>query len=175
MQNNSFFFQANAEKNRYRNVLPYDDYRVKLNQLPGDPFSDYINASYIDGYQLAREFIAAQGPTANTVGDFWRMIWERDISVIIMVTNCREGTDEKCAPYWSDDDVFERDDFSIVVTKTDQYAEFIVREMELTRNDGQRPRIVHQLHFTAWPDFGVPTNPIGMLKFIRKFEHLKVY
>ena len=168
------FYKANAEKNRYRNVLPYDDYRVKLNQLPGDPFSDYINASYIDGYQLAREFIAAQGPTTNTVGDFWRMIWERDICVIIMVTNCREGSDEKCAPYWSDESVFERDDFSIVVTKTDQYAEFIVREMELTRNDGQRPRIVHQLHFTAWPDFGVPTNPIGMLKFIRKFEHLKV-
>ena len=76
--------QANAEKNRYRNVLPYDDYRVKLNQLPGDPFSDYINASYIDGYQIAREFIAAQGPTTNTVGDFWRMIWERDIKGTVL-------------------------------------------------------------------------------------------
>ena len=91
-----------------------------------------------------------------------------------MVTNCREGADEKCAAYWSDDALFERDDFSILVNKIDHYAEFIVREMELTRNDGQKPRKIHQLHFTAWPDFGVPQNPIGMLKFIRKFDHIKV-
>ena len=51
--------QANSIKNRYRNVLPYDEHRVTLNQQPGDPFSDYINASYIDGYSQTHEFVAA--------------------------------------------------------------------------------------------------------------------
>ena len=53
--------QANSIKNRYRNVLPYDEHRVTLNQQPGDPFSDYINASFIDGYSQTHEFVAAQG------------------------------------------------------------------------------------------------------------------
>ena len=46
------FYQwfGNNLQNRYRNILPYDDSRVKLYEQPGDPFSDYINASYIDGY-----------------------------------------------------------------------------------------------------------------------------
>lgn len=32
------------------------------------------------------------------------------------------------------------------------------------------PRLVSQLHFTSWPDFGVPFTPIGMLKFLKKVK-----
>lgn len=32
------------------------------------------------------------------------------------------------------------------------------------------PRPVTQLHFTSWPDFGVPFSPIGMLKFLKKVK-----
>ena len=34
------------------------------------------------------------------------------------------------------------------------------------------PRLVCQLHFTSWPDFGVPFTPIGMLKFLKKVRTL---
>lgn len=34
------------------------------------------------------------------------------------------------------------------------------------------PRLVSQLHFTSWPDFGVPFTPIGMLKFLKKVKTL---
>ena len=36
-------------------------------------------------------FIAAQGPQSNTVQDFWWMLWEQEIEVVVMVTNCIEN------------------------------------------------------------------------------------
>ncbi|KAG0727794.1 Receptor-type tyrosine-protein phosphatase beta [Chionoecetes opilio] len=61
-----------------------------LKEYPNTPYSDFINASYIHGYSVAREFIASQGPLRNTVNDFWRMVWEKNVHVIVMVTQCVE-------------------------------------------------------------------------------------
>ncbi|GAA6072522.1 receptor-type tyrosine-protein phosphatase epsilon isoform X2, partial [Tachysurus ichikawai] len=80
----------NKEKNRYPNILPYDHSRVVLTQIDSIPHSDYINASYIDGYKDKNKFIAAQGPKYETVADFWRMIWEQKTSTIVMLTNLKE-------------------------------------------------------------------------------------
>ena len=111
----------------------------------------------------------------NTVADFWRMIWEREIQAIVMVTNLKEGAEEKCARYWSEEieERFEAWDFVVTVKRIDSLAEFIIREMNVQHAVSGIERSVIQLHFTAWPDFGVPQNPIGMLKFIRKFNQIK--
>lgn len=90
----------NVRKNRDEQVLPQDSSRVVLeaNKFAG---SDYINASYIDGWRRPKAFIATQAPLPSTVGDFWRMVWEGQSSVIVMLT---EGSDEGgrqlCFPYW---------------------------------------------------------------------------
>ncbi|XP_077594624.1 receptor-type tyrosine-protein phosphatase H-like isoform X3 [Stigmatopora nigra] len=76
----------NMEKNRFTNVLPYDRSRVKLG---GN--LDYINASYMAGFNSPREYIATQGPLPSTVSDFWKMIWEQKVNTVVMVTNCKEG------------------------------------------------------------------------------------
>nr|XP_053633413.1 tyrosine-protein phosphatase non-receptor type 18-like [Cherax quadricarinatus] len=84
----------NKKKNRYRNNLPYDDTRVKLSIINDDPFSNYINASHVYGFGGVLKYIASQGPkdaNVNTIGDFWRMIREQHISVIVMVANFVEG------------------------------------------------------------------------------------
>ncbi|NXU17100.1 PTPRE phosphatase, partial [Pardalotus punctatus] len=94
--------EANREKNRYPNILPYDHSRVILTQMDGVPPSDYINASYIDGYKEKNKFIAAQGPKQETVNDFWRMIWEQKSAIIVMLTNLKERKEEKCYQYWPD-------------------------------------------------------------------------
>uniref|UniRef100_A0A803W404 protein-tyrosine-phosphatase n=1 Tax=Ficedula albicollis TaxID=59894 RepID=A0A803W404_FICAL len=78
----------NQNKNRYIDILPYDHNRVELSEMPGDPGSDYINASYIDGFKEPRKYIAAQGPKDETTDDFWRMIWEQKATIIVMVTRC---------------------------------------------------------------------------------------
>lgn len=69
-----------------QNILPYENTRVKLQAIPGVAGSDYINASWIDGYKQRGAFIATQGPMEHTVADFWRMTWERECHCIVMLT-----------------------------------------------------------------------------------------
>uniref|UniRef100_UPI00358E62BD receptor-type tyrosine-protein phosphatase eta-like isoform X3 n=1 Tax=Myxine glutinosa TaxID=7769 RepID=UPI00358E62BD len=81
----------NVSKNRYQDVIPYDHSRVHLSVQHNDNSSDYINASYIPGFSSPREFIASQGPLPNTVVDFWRMVWEKKVSNIVMLAQCVEA------------------------------------------------------------------------------------
>ena len=81
----------NKHKNRYANVLPFDDARVKLNMIPAVEGSDYINASYIDGYMQKRAFIATQAPIPDTINDYWRMVWEQESCTMVMLSNEQEG------------------------------------------------------------------------------------
>ena len=76
----------NKTKNRYANVLAFDDSRVKLSVLSGIEGSDYINANFIDGYKTRRAFIATQAPIPDTIPDFWRMIWEQESSTVVMLS-----------------------------------------------------------------------------------------
>lgn len=56
----------------------------------GVPGSDYINANYIDGYRKQNAYIATQGPLPETMGDFWRMVWEQRTATVVMMTRLEE-------------------------------------------------------------------------------------
>lgn len=81
----------NKTKNRYANVLAFDDTRVKLSVITGIEGSDYINANFIDGYMMRRAFVATQAPIPDTIPDFWRMIWEQESSTIVMLSKETES------------------------------------------------------------------------------------
>ncbi|MCI4393263.1 hypothetical protein PGIGA_G00155310, partial [Pangasianodon gigas] len=90
-----------VRKNRYKTILPNTHSRVCLQGTKEDDFlSTYINANYLKGYGgQEKVYIATQGPTVNTVGDFWRMVWQERCPIIVMITNIEEKN-EKCTEYW---------------------------------------------------------------------------
>ncbi len=159
----------NKLKNRYANILAYDYTRVRLPLLPGDPYSDYINASFVDGYRRPAAYVAAQGPTPVTVIDFWRMIWEVRSSCIVMVTNLEEKGRVKCHRYWPTnfrEEMALMEDFVVVLTHEEDFPDFVVRTLKVQK--GAVSRIVKQYHYTSWPDHGVPESTAGTLTVLKK-------
>ncbi|CAB3388960.1 Hypothetical predicted protein, partial [Cloeon dipterum] len=161
----------NKSKNRHANFAAYDSSRVKLELLPGDENSDYINANYVDAYERPKAYIAGQGPTAETIDDFWRMVWQEKVSLIVMLTNLLEGGKKKCEKYWPDVNQEKRHGLISVRTVNEEItADFVTRALLVSRYDTNR--LVQQLHYTSWPENEVPLYAQSMAMFVEKmFEH----
>ncbi|KAI4170811.1 MAG: hypothetical protein LQ343_004700 [Gyalolechia ehrenbergii] len=86
-------------KNRYKDMLPYDHSRVRLQGIPPG-YCDYVNASHVKTEWSNRRYIASQAPVPATFEDFWSVTWQQDIRVIVMLTAESEGGQTKCHPYW---------------------------------------------------------------------------
>ncbi|XP_044870320.1 receptor-type tyrosine-protein phosphatase eta [Mauremys mutica] len=154
----------NRGKNRYNNVLPYDISRVKLS-IQNHPTDDYINANYMPGYNSKKEFIAAQGPLPNTVQDFWRMIWEKNIYAIVMLTKCVEQGRTKCEEYWPDKGSNYYDDITVTLVSEYVLPEWTIRDFTVEGSDATESHSVRQFHFTSWPDHGVPETTDLLINF----------
>ncbi|XP_015724978.1 receptor-type tyrosine-protein phosphatase C isoform X3 [Coturnix japonica] len=165
----------NQNKNRYIDILPYDHNRVELSEIPGDPGSDYINASYVDGFKEPRKYIAAQGPKDETTDDFWRMIWEQKATIIVMVTRCEEGNRNKCAQYWPsmENGSATYGDIIVKINESKTCPDYIIQKLHIT-NGRERTsgRDVTHIQFTSWPDHGVPEDPHLLLKLRRRVKAL---
>ncbi|NXA42270.1 PTPRV phosphatase, partial [Eudromia elegans] len=157
---------ANVSKNRYPHVLPYDHSRVKLSQLGEDPHSDYINANFMPGYTSQQEFIATQGPLKKTIEDFWRLVWEQNVYNIIMLTVCMENGRVLCDHYWpSESAPVSYGQVQIYLLKQSSSEEWTMREFKLWHEGLQTGRRVSHLHYTAWPDHGVPESTASIMAF----------
>ncbi|KAM0351538.1 hypothetical protein ACHAPU_002544 [Fusarium lateritium] len=86
-------------KNRYKDILPFEHARVKLQEKP-EGSCDYINASHVKASRSNKQYIATQGPLPATFEDFWSVIWQQDVRVVVMLTAESEGGQLKCHPYW---------------------------------------------------------------------------
>ncbi|XP_077784506.1 receptor-type tyrosine-protein phosphatase C isoform X3 [Podarcis muralis] len=161
----------NQNKNRYIDILPYDYNRVELSSILGDPGSDYINASHIDGFTEPRKYIAAQGPKEETTDDFWRMIWEQKATIVVMVTRCEEGNRVKCAKYWPsmEEETASYGDIVVKINECKVCPDYNIQKLHITnRREKTTGRDVTHIQFTSWPDHGVPDNPHLLLKLRRR-------
>ncbi|XP_042669566.1 receptor-type tyrosine-protein phosphatase eta isoform X2 [Centrocercus urophasianus] len=154
----------NRGKNRYNNVLPYDISRVKLSN-PSCATDDYINANYMPGYSSKKAFIAAQGPLPNTIEDFWRMIWEKNIYSIVMLTKCVEQARTKCEQYWPDKQSKSYGDVIVTMVSEVVLPEWTIRDFNVENADTLESHTVRQFHFTSWPDHGVPETTDLLINF----------
>ncbi|KAK2908728.1 hypothetical protein Q8A67_004565 [Cirrhinus molitorella] len=174
---NSRFVSAslpcNKFKNRLVNIMPYESTRVCLQPIRGVEGSDYVNGSFIDGYRQQRAYIATQGPLAETVEDYWRMLWEHNSTIVVMLTKLREMGREKCHQYWPSDRSARYQYFVVDPMAEYNMPQYILREFKVTdARDGQS-RTVRQFQFTDWPEQGVPKSGEGFIDFIGQVHKTK--
>lgn len=160
----------NQAKNRYGNIVAYDHSRVILSPTESEPDSHYINANFVDSFDKGNAYIATQGPLPNTVNDFWRMVWEQNCTVVVMITNIIEKGRHKCVMYWPSKQVKSEVHGPLRITYLDEeaFAFYTVRRFEVKpvdqsshysqdmTEDEVKPMTVSQYHFTGWPDHGAP-------------------
>jgi len=181
---------ANVLKNRYTDVPSYDHSRVVLatelsDNKEDEDSGDFINANFVDGYGgHEKAFISTQGPLAQTFCDFWRMVWEQRVQVIVMTTRTVERQRTKCGQYWPDDvngDPLHVAFSPFVVnllseeksTSWDEEAkreivDFFTRRMSVTNSKSGETREVIHFQYVSWPDYGVPVMADTMLNFRNK-------
>uniref|UniRef100_K1R799 Leukocyte common antigen n=1 Tax=Magallana gigas TaxID=29159 RepID=K1R799_MAGGI len=137
----------------------------------GEIIQEY-SANDDDGFKKEYEvfgqenvYIATQGPRKNTVEEFWLMVWQENVSQIVMLTKVTEGKKAKCVQYWPDlEEHFNCDVFTISTTHQRQYANYVIRKMKIWHTKRNESRSITQYQYTSWPDHGVP-DPLNLLLF----------
>ncbi|XP_076010854.1 tyrosine-protein phosphatase non-receptor type 6 isoform X2 [Genypterus blacodes] len=164
----------NKSKNRYKNILPFNDTRVRLqNADPNVVGSDYINGNHVRNILFEprdrKSYIATQGCLATTVNDFWQMVWQENTRVIVMTTREVEKGRNKCVPYWPCEQTKNKKMGSYEVTHvTEREAiDYKVRVLEIAPVDQPKmSRTIWHYQYMSWPDHGVPQEPGGVLSFL---------
>ncbi|XP_074030618.1 protein tyrosine phosphatase Meg [Leptinotarsa decemlineata] len=162
----------NINKNRYRDILPYDSTRVIMKDASS---GDYINANYVNmlvpNSDQVNKYIATQGPLASTAEDFWQMILEEEVNLIVMLTTVLERNRTKCHKYWPNvGEVLTMLNASVECTseETDQSESFVFRDFVLNDLKNDRSREIKHMQYVAWPDHGVPDSPQQFLNFTER-------
>uniref|UniRef100_A0A3B3WHZ6 Uncharacterized protein n=1 Tax=Poecilia mexicana TaxID=48701 RepID=A0A3B3WHZ6_9TELE len=157
----------NKSKNRFLNIKPYNNNRVKLLSEPGMAGSDYINASFVSGYLCPNEFIATQGPLPSTVADFWRMIWETGTRTVAMLTQCYEKGRIRCHKYWPEDNKPMTVFSDILISKVSEEVlpDWTVRTLKVEKHGHYI--LVKHFNYTSWPEHGVPESCSTLIKFVK--------
>ncbi|GCC37191.1 hypothetical protein chiPu_0015692 [Chiloscyllium punctatum] len=159
--------QENIKKNRYKDIVPFDHSRVQLSLIISDSDSDYINANFIKGVYGPKAYIATQGPLPHTVTDFWRMLWEYNVLVIVMACRVFEMGRKKCEQYWTDmgEEPYHCGPFCVTCEEEKTKQEYVIRTLKVQFQNIYRT--VYQLHYINWPDHDIPSSIDPILELIK--------
>ncbi|WAR09329.1 PTPRB-like protein, partial [Mya arenaria] len=139
----------NKSKNRWANILPFDHSR---------------------GFHYQREYIATQGPLPGTIDDFWRMVWEQNVMMIVMLTQCKEGNKVKCEMYWPDTVKEPKQYGNVVVNPTSitNMNKFNINIFDISHaTDVTKIRKVLQFHYLDFMDFTAAVEVDNFIEFVR--------
>ncbi|XP_029163765.1 uncharacterized protein LOC114935197 isoform X2 [Nylanderia fulva] len=164
-------------KNRYANVIPLPETRVQLQKLNNDASTEYINASYVRGPKNATKYyIACQAPIESTVTDFWRMIWEQQCKVIIMLTDLVENEVEKCTEYIPPSEITDchrlYGDFQVTLKKRETKEKYAISSLHLKNLENNTFREVFHIWY-LWPVSGVQSDGTGLIAVLLEARALQ--
>ncbi|XP_036062043.1 tyrosine-protein phosphatase non-receptor type 21 [Onychomys torridus] len=168
----------NAERNRFQDVLPYDDTRVELVPTKENN-TGYINASHVKVSVSGTEwdYIATQGPLQNTCQDFWQMVWEQGIAIIAMVTAEEEGGREKSFRYWprlgSRHNTVTYGRFKITTRFRTDSGCYATTGLKMKHLLTGQERTVWHLQYTDWPEHGCPEDLKGFLSYLEEIQSVR--
>ncbi|XP_026568600.1 tyrosine-protein phosphatase non-receptor type 21 isoform X4 [Pseudonaja textilis] len=168
----------NAERNRFQDVLPYDDTRVELVPTKENN-TGYINASHIKVCVGGMEwdYIATQGPLQNTCQDFWQMVWEQGIAIIAMVTAEEEVGREKSFRYWprlgSRHNTVTYGRFKITTRFRTDSGCYATTGLKIKHLLTGQERTVWHLQYTDWPEHGCPEDTKGFLSYLEEIQSVR--
>ncbi|KAJ4962723.1 hypothetical protein NE237_022662 [Protea cynaroides] len=170
---------ANKEKNRYLDVLPFDQNRVVLNSSEDCRSSgrDYINASFImtSSTESISRFIATQGPLPHTFEDFWEMVIQHHCPVIVMLTRLVDNYKMvKCGDYFqAEDGPREFGNISIVTQWINSNTSLVLRQLEVKYIESEElPWSVLHIQYPEWPDHGVPRDTLAVREILKRIYHV---
>jgi protein tyrosine phosphatase len=146
-----------------------------LNIKEGLEGSDYINANYISGEVPGSEntYISTQGPLPGTVGDFWRMVWEQNSKIVVMLTKEVEGGRAKCVKYWPDKDSRIYDDIRVSPESIDLSSKQVTtRHLILEHLKTNEKRKVVHYQYKEWPDHGLPSSTKAFLHLVHSAKRV---
>ncbi|XP_060081941.1 tyrosine-protein phosphatase non-receptor type 14-like [Ylistrum balloti] len=168
----------NESRNRFRDVLPYDATRVKINPRKDNP-SGYINASHVKLPVDDRVwwYIATQAPMSNTAVDFWQMVWEQEVDVIAMLTAVVELGKRKCYEYWPQEIGPEHKiifgQFEVTLMFCNDSLCYVTNRISVVHLPTKKERQLWHLQYTDWPDHGCPEDMYGFLGFLDEVESVQ--
>ncbi|RKO87682.1 protein-tyrosine phosphatase-like protein [Blyttiomyces helicus] len=169
---------SSPDKNRYLSVWPYDHNRVKL---PERPFaSDYINASHITA-SASQDYIATQAPLPSTTLDFYRMLWDQNSRLIVMVTDeFDEAGSRLCDRYWPEAMgpagamKWEASDLVVEGVETEDLPSVPAAVRWLRVSDGAKcARRIALVQMFGWPDHGVPADGAAVVRLHHLVERVR--
>ncbi|XP_030637907.1 tyrosine-protein phosphatase non-receptor type 14-like [Chanos chanos] len=168
----------NTERNRFRDVVPYEENRVEL--VPNkENNTGYINASHIKVNIRGEEwhYIATQGPLPNTCHDFWQMVWEQGVNVIAMVTAEEEGGRSKSHRYWpklgSKHNSATHGKFKVTTKFRTDSGCYATTGLKVKHLLSGQERTVWHLQYTDWPDHGCPEYVQGFLSYLEEIQSVR--
>nr|XP_005998636.1 PREDICTED: tyrosine-protein phosphatase non-receptor type 14 [Latimeria chalumnae] len=168
----------NAERNRFRDVVPYEENRVELVPTKENN-TGYVNASHIKVTVRGEEwhYIATQGPLPNTCHDFWQMVWEQGVNVIAMVTAEEEGGRPKSHRYWpklgSKHSSATYGKFKVTTKFRTDSGCYATTGLKIKHLLSGQERTVWHLQYTDWPDHGCPEEVQGFLSYLEEIQSVR--
>ncbi|GMT24877.1 hypothetical protein PFISCL1PPCAC_16174, partial [Pristionchus fissidentatus] len=156
---------GDSSRDRYANITATESSRVRIQESEGG--SDYINANYVDSCDSPHAYIATQAPLPSTFGHFWSMVWQERINVVVVITNLVEDGRRKCDQYWPSTTTQpqQHGNYQVSLLSQTTNAHFVHRilSLKIAKSVPPTDRRIHHIHFSSWPDHGVPSSVFPLL------------